>query len=313
MLSRVETLHPVQASLHRSRRRAVRLLHSRHDHGRREAGRRACLSRRSATSAARSAATSAAAPVTRRFSPRSRRRRSEAATSASRSAREPHRQRRIRVPTRSGKVTGAANYPADLIAPGMLRLKTVFAQPRARAHRSLSTRRPRSRCPAWSRCSPRKTCPTTATVSSMPTSRVLCDDVVRHYGDRVALVVAETDRGRATRRTLVRVEYEDLAGHRSTRGDAAGRAARARRSRQRAAAPEDSPRRRRGRVRSAADVVVEGSFTTQWQEHAYLQPDAGIALLRQHGRLVIETAGQWLHEDRSQLAEMLSCPKTGSS
>src|SRR5258708_12046649 len=38
-----------------------------------------------------------------------------------------------------GKVTGAANYPADLVRPGMLHLQVVFAhRPHARI-RSLST------------------------------------------------------------------------------------------------------------------------------------------------------------------------------
>ena len=31
---------------------------------------------------------------------------------------------------------------------------------------------------------------------------------------------------------------------------------------------------------SAADVVIEETFATTWQEHAYLQPEAGIAFRR---------------------------------
>jgi CO/xanthine dehydrogenase Mo-binding subunit len=50
--------------------------------------------------------------------------------------------------------------------------------------------------------------------------------------------------------------------------------------------------------------VLEGEFTTSWQEHAYLQPDAGIAYY-DGDRLIVESAGQWLHEDRRQIAEML--------
>src|SRR5207237_4081434 len=45
-----------------------------------------------------------------------------------------------------------------------------------------------------------------------------------------------------------------------------------------------------------------------WQEHAYLQPEAGIAYIDQRDRLVIETAGQWLHEDRRQVAALLGLP-----
>jgi CO/xanthine dehydrogenase Mo-binding subunit len=62
------------------------------------------------------------------------------------------------------------------------------------------------------------------------------------------------------------------------------------------------------RALAEADVVVEGEFTTTWQEHGFLQPEAGIAFYDQQGRLVIETAGQWLHEDRRQIAALLQLP-----
>jgi CO/xanthine dehydrogenase Mo-binding subunit len=58
-----------------------------------------------------------------------------------------------------------------------------------------------------------------------------------------------------------------------------------------------------------ADVIVEGTFTTQWQEHAYLQPDAGLAYFDDQGRIVVETVGQWLHEDRRQIADILQIPE----
>ncbi|MGH8164012.1 MAG: xanthine dehydrogenase family protein molybdopterin-binding subunit, partial [Rhodanobacteraceae bacterium] len=64
---------------------------------------------------------------------------------------------------------------------------------------------------------------------------------------------------------------------------------------------------RRGDVESAfarAAIVIEDEFETSWQEHAYLQPDAGIAYY-ENDTLVVETAGQWLHEDRRQLAKIL--------
>src|SRR5205085_11316452 len=63
------------------------------------------------------------------------------------------------------------------------------------------------------------------------------------------------------------------------------------------------------RALAEADVVLDGAFTTSWQEHAYLQPEAGIAYLDNQGRLVIETAGQWLHEDRRQIAAILKLPE----
>ena len=57
---------------------------------------------------------------------------------------------------------------------------------------------------------------------------VLCDDFVRYFGDRVALVVAESDAAAAHGAALVDVTYEDLrAADRPARRDGARRAARA--------------------------------------------------------------------------------------
>ncbi len=58
-----------------------------------------------------------------------------------------------------------------------------------------------------------------------------------------------------------------------------------------------------------ADVVLEDTFSTSWQEHAFLQPEAGIAYIDEQGRVVVETAGQWLHEDRRQIAQILRLPE----
>jgi CO/xanthine dehydrogenase Mo-binding subunit len=58
-----------------------------------------------------------------------------------------------------------------------------------------------------------------------------------------------------------------------------------------------------------ADVILEGEFETSWQEHAFLQPEAGVAWIDKQERVIVETAGQWLHEDRRQLAAMLQLPE----
>src|SRR5205823_13909785 len=47
------------------------------------------------------------------------------------------------------------------------------------------------------------------------------------------------------------------------------------------------------RALAEADIVLSGEFSTSWQEHAYLQPEAGIAYIDKQGHVVIETAGQW--------------------
>jgi CO/xanthine dehydrogenase Mo-binding subunit len=139
---------------------------------------------------------------------------------------------------------------------------------------------------------------------------VLCQDVVRFEGDKVALVVAESKQAAIAGAKLVNVAYEDLPAVTDPR----------------AALSPDAPlvhtQRgtnllshfpiRKGNADEAlarADVVLEETFTTTWQEHAFLQPEAGIAFIDEQERLVVETAGQWLHEDRRQIARILQIPK----
>jgi CO/xanthine dehydrogenase Mo-binding subunit len=207
-------------------------------------------------------------------------------------------------PDARDKVTGAARYPADLVRSEMLHAKAVFAQhvharivaiDAARAHALPGVL-------------------AVLTAADVPHNRygliesdqeVLCSERVRYAGDRVALIVATTPQIAAAGAALVDVTYEDLPAVTSAI-DALLRGA-----------PLVHPGRgtnvlfhqavRKGDVARAfaeADLVLDGTFTTSWQEHAYLQPDAAIAYY-EGDALVIETAGQWLHEDRRQLAAIV--------
>ncbi len=207
-----------------------------------------------------------------------------------------------------GKVTGAANYPADLIRPGMLRLKTVFGR---RAHA-------RIRAVDTSAALAVPGVVAVLTARDVPHNRyglidadqpVLCDDVVRYEGDRVALVAAENDIAAARAAALVRVDYEDLPVVSDPRAARLPGAPRVHADRDNVLLHQQIRRGDATRALADAGVVVTGTFTTSWQEHAYLQPDAGIAFIDEQGRLVVETAGQWLHEDRRQLAEILQLPE----
>ena len=207
-------------------------------------------------------------------------------------------------PDARAKVTGAAQYPADLVRAAMLHCKAVFAhRPHATIDR-IDTARARALPGVVA----------VLTAADVPHNRyglidadqeVLCSERVRYAGDRVALVVAN-DPGTASRgAALVEVAYTDLP----VVGDAL--------SALEPTAELVHPVRgtnvllhqkvRKGDVEAAfasADVVLSATFTTSWQEHAYLQPDAGIAYYEGE-TLVVETAGQWLHEDLRQIAAML--------
>jgi CO/xanthine dehydrogenase Mo-binding subunit len=199
-----------------------------------------------------------------------------------------------------GKVTGAAKYPADLVKPNMLRLKVVFA---GRAHARILAIDTKAALAYPGVVA-------VLTHTDVPYNRfglveadqpVLCEDKVRFFGDRVALVAAETIEAAEEGARLVRVEYEDLplvVDARAAMLDDAALVHEDRDSNILGHVPI-----RKGDVDAAfkeCDVVLEGSFETSWQEHAYLQPDAGIAFYEGE-KLVIETAGQWLHEDVRQL------------
>ena len=212
-------------------------------------------------------------------------------------------------PDAPGKVTGKTSYPADLVRADMYQLQVVFAH------------RPHARILAidTSEALHHPDVVAVLTAADVPYNAyglidadqpVLCADVVRFVGDKVALVVAKNKQAAIDGAKLVRVSYEDLPAMTDSHAALA------------ADAPLVHPQRgtnqlfhfplRKGRIQEGfaqADVVLEERFTTSWQEHAFLQPEAGVAYLDSEGRVIIETAGQWLHEDRRQIAAILKLPE----
>jgi CO/xanthine dehydrogenase Mo-binding subunit len=207
------------------------------------------------------------------------------------------------------KVTGDARYPGDLLGAGTLHLKVIYAG------------RPHARIVQIDSSAARATPGVVAvlTAADVPYNAfgliehdqpVLCADRVRFAGDKVAVVVAETGDAAETAARLVTVTYEDLPAVTDPRIALVPDAPlvhEARGSNLLTRVPI-----RKGDVEVGfedADVVLDGEFATTWQEHAFLQPEAGVAYVDEAGRVVIETAGQWLHEDRKQIAQMLGLPE----
>ena len=212
-------------------------------------------------------------------------------------------------PDALGKVTGAARYPADLLRPDMLHLQVVFAQHAHARIRALDTSAALA-FPGVVAVLTSADVPYNRYGLVDPDQPALCEDVVRFEGDKVALVVAETKDAALAAAPLVHVEYEHLPAVTSAE------------QAMQPGAPLVHEHRgsnvlfhmpiRKGDVAAGfadADVVLEDDFTTSWQEHAYLQPEAGIAYVEDDSRIVVETAGQWLHEDRRQIAAMLQVPE----
>lgn len=141
-----------------------------------------------------------------------------------------------------------------------------------------------------------------------PGSSIPYADHVRFVGDQIALVVAESNEIADAARKLIKVEYEDLPivteMEASLTDDILVH-------------PEKGTnlmlhyKIRHGDVEEAfkkCDVIVEGEYFTPTQEHAYLQPEAGISYYDEEGRITVVVAGQWTHEDQEQIAHSLGLP-----
>ncbi len=213
------------------------------------------------------------------------------------------------------KVTGTALYPGDIELPGQLWMKILFAgRPHARI-RSIDTRAA-EQVPGVVAVFTARDVPNNEYGLGTSDQPVLCGpgsnklggEVVRFVGDQVALVVAETEKIAAQARDLIQVAYEDLPVVTDPRQSMAPGAM--------ALFPDRGNiithyRIRKGDVAAAwaeCDAIVEGEYHTPMQEHAFLQPEAGISYIDEAGRITVQVAGQWAHEDQMQIAHSLKLP-----
>jgi CO/xanthine dehydrogenase Mo-binding subunit len=216
----------------------------------------------------------------------------------------------------AGKVTGKTLFPGDINMPNQAYMKILFAgRPHAIICR-LDTSGAEAH-PGVIAVFTAKDVPVNEYGLIMPDQPVLCGpgstkayaDRVRFIGDQVALVVAESETIAAEALKLINVEYEDLPVVQD--------AVQAMADSSTLLHPDRGSnifcqyRIRKGDVKKAlaeADVVVEGEYHTPPQEHAYLQPEAGLAYFDDEGRVTVNVAGQWTHEDQEQIAHALGLP-----
>ena len=224
------------------------------------------------------------------------------------------------------KVTGTALYSGDLVRPDMLFMKTLFAgRPHARVVRIDTAQAlalpgvvavftaadvPVNEYGLQWKDQPVLCGPSTLPEKAETGVKADWTSIVRFEGDQVAAIVAETEAIAAKARNLVQVEYEDLPAVFDPTTALKPEAPRIHTER------GDSnicvwDKIRKGDVDAAfarADVIVEGEYHTPYQEHAYLQPEAGLAYFDEKGRITIECAGQWTTADQEQIAHALSLP-----
>jgi CO/xanthine dehydrogenase Mo-binding subunit len=215
-----------------------------------------------------------------------------------------------------GKVTGKALFPGDINYPNQAHMKILFARrPHAKILR-VDTSSAEDLDGVLAVLTARDV-PVNEYGLIMPDQPVLCGpgskksfaDRVRFIGDQVALVVAETERIAAEALDLIEVDYEDLPivtdPLQAMQQDAEF------------LHPDKGSnifhhnKIRKGDMEkgfSEAAVIIESEYQTPAQEHAYLQPEAGVSFIDDQGRVTVEVAGQWVHEDQEQIAHALGLP-----
>jgi xanthine dehydrogenase D subunit len=133
---------------------------------------------------------------------------------------------------------------------------------------------------------------------------VLAIDVVRYWGEAVALVAADHPELARRAAQKVHVDYQVLVPLTDPE----------------LALTPDAPRLhpdgnitrevkiRHGDQNARADVVVTGEYEIGMQDQAPLGPESGLAIPDGEGGVDLYIATQWLHVDRDQLAECLALP-----
>lgn len=226
------------------------------------------------------------------------------------------------------KTTGQARYSDDFSLPGQKWMKVVFADvPHARIRRLDVTAA--AAMPGVVAVLTDADVPNNRYGIIFPDQPVLCGlnstpaaRTVRWPGDRLCLIIADTPDIAEAAAQRVRVAYDllpvlvdpeaALAPDAVLIHDYDGYPVPA------AAAPPQANvlsqlRIRLGNIRQGladADVVVSDTYTTHAQEHAYLEPEAGMAWCTEDGRIVVRTGGQWMHDDRHQIAAALQMSET---
>jgi CO/xanthine dehydrogenase Mo-binding subunit len=214
------------------------------------------------------------------------------------------------------KVTGEALYPGDINLPDQAYMKILFAGRPHAVVKAIDTSEAEA-LPGVLAVLTAKDVPVNEYGLIMPDQPVLCGtgstkpfgDRVRFVGDQVAVVVAETEKIATKACGKIKVTYEDLPVIETIEGSLAEDAELLHPDRDSNVFVEYQIRL--GDVEAAfreCDVIVEGEYRTPVQEHAYLQPEAGISYIDEDGRVTVLVAGQWTHEDQEQIAHALDLP-----
>lgn len=212
------------------------------------------------------------------------------------------------------KVTGKALFPGDINLPNQAYLKVIFAEVPHAIIKKLNTSKA-EQVNGIIAILTAKDVPNNEYGLIYPDQPVLCgpgsdkpfSDRVRFVGDQIAVIIGETEEDCENAANLLEVEFEHLPVI----------------SNLEAAIDKDAFRLHPGKESNVfcnyhirhgnteegfkqADIIVEGTYITPVQEHAYLQPEAGLGYIDDEGRITVVVAGQWAHKDQEQIAHALN-------
>ena len=214
------------------------------------------------------------------------------------------------------KVTGKAKYPGDFNFENQLYMKVVFANIPHAIVQSIDVSEAEA-LPGVVAVFTAKDVPNNGYGLGGPDQPVLCGpgsnipfaDHVRFIGDQVALIIAESEDIAEKAKGLIKVDYKPLKVITSVDE--------AMKDNKPLLHPEkDSNTFTHFKIRKGdldhlfenADVIIEGTYKTPVQEHAYLQPEAGVSYYDEQDRITVVVGGQWTHEDQEQIAHSLNLP-----
>lgn len=201
------------------------------------------------------------------------------------------------------KVTGRALYPQDIYMDNMLYGKTLRSE-KPHALIKIDTTEAES-TEGVVRVFTHRDVPYNHHGVVLKDHEVFCSEKVRRIGDPIAFIVGESEEACINGMTKIIVEYKELEGVFDPVE----------------AMKEDSSKvhessniishykLRTGNTEEAFDncaVVVENTYTTNMQEHAFLQPEAGLSYIEEDGTIVVVVATQYPHYDREEISKALN-------
>lgn len=217
-------------------------------------------------------------------------------------------QRWRRRPDGPDKVTGTLRYLTDISLPGMLYGKVLrSAMPHAFI---LDIRTAKAeRAPGVAAVITHRDVPGLNRFGIVnPDQPVLCDDRVRYVGDAIAAVAADSKEAAEYALSLIEVDYEPipvvddpelalLPG--SPKLHEGGNVLH--RTSYRKGEPEEAF--------AGCAYIVEETYYTPRQMHAYMETEGGLFVPEADGRLTVYAATQHGYKDRMQLSRILAVPE----